>query len=296
MFFYCEPNKKSRLDFFRYINETFKNVESGILVRSILGADINYYKIGNGKRTILSVGAHHGMEHISAAVLYNVVFKMSENLTRSATSYGVNIPFLLQKFTFWFIPCLNVDGVDMVLSGATQNPLMERQVKMNNGSDDFSNWQANARGVDLNHNYDFRFLEYKQLEAENEILPGRTRYSGEYPESEPETHALASLVRTLHPEVILTFHTQGREIYLRPRNDVKSRRVAKKCAELLGYTLSLPDGLSDFGGLSDYAGEVLGISSLTIELGNGKNPLPYSVLPPLAESVYKLHAVLPTYL
>ncbi|MBQ7333383.1 MAG: hypothetical protein IJW38_03440 [Clostridia bacterium] len=295
MIFNCEPSKSARLDFFEYVNEKCPNVTSGILTKSILSSDIHYYKIGNGKRNIISVAAHHGMEHISSATLYKTILDLSHNLTRSATSYGVNIAFLLQKFTFWFIPCLNVDGVDMSLHGAPESPIRERQIKMN-GGEDFSCWQANARGVDLNHNYDFRFLEYKRLEANEEIMPGKTRYSGEYPESEPESRGMASLVRTLAPEIVLSFHTQGEEIYFRPRSSEKSCRIAEKSAELLGYTLSLPSGLADFGGLSDYSGEILGITSLTVELGRGKNPLPYSMLGAIAERVYKLHVVLPIHL
>ena len=40
-----------------------------------------------------------------------------------------------------------------------------RGLKYNQQSDDFSHWQANARGVDLNHNYDSGFYEYKKIES-----------------------------------------------------------------------------------------------------------------------------------
>lgn len=295
MIFEILPTLKERQNFYHVAAERFKNTEIGVLGKSILSSEIHYYKIGNGKRRILVVGAHHGMEHISAAAIYNAVLKISENLTRSVSSYGVNLRFLLQKFTFWFVPCINPDGVDMAVSGAPESPLKERQIRMN-GGEDFSSWQANARGVDLNHNYDFRFAEYKRSEAENGILPGKTRYSGEYPESEPETHALVNLIRVTAPELILSFHTQGEEVYFRPRLSQKASRIAKACAEILGYKLSCPTGLSDFGGLSDYAGEVLGITSLTVELGRGENPLSYSQLPPISERMYKLLCILPTLL
>ena len=262
------------------------------MTRSILGSDIHYFKIGSGERNILSVASHHGMEHISSAALYNSILKMSDNLTRGVSSYGVNIDFLLQKFTFWFVPCLNVDGVDISVLGLPENPIKERQLKMN-GSEDFTLWQSNARGVDLNHNYDYRFFEYKVLEVQNGIAPGRTRYSGEYPESEPETKAFATLVRAIAPDFILSFHSQGEEVYFRPRGSKKAQLLARCCAEILGYKLSCPTGLADFGGLSDYAGEVLGIPSFTIELGKGQNPLPYSKLPAISERVYRLLCTMP---
>ena len=295
MFYNFLPNESGRTKFYNYIAENFKEVDAGALGKSILGSDIHYYKIGCGIDAVISVGAHHGMEYITAEALYNVIGILLENLTRHATSYGVNIAFLLQKFTFWFIPCLNADGVDMVLSGVRNNPLRERQIRMNCG-EDFSDWQANARGVDLNHNYAFRFFEYKKIEADENILPGKTRFSGEYPESEPEVRALANLVRVIRPQLILSFHSQGEEVFFRPRNKRKVLRIAQSAAELLGYSLSRPEGLADYGGLSDYAGEILGIPSLTVEVGKGKNPLPESQLSAIAERLYKLHVLLPTKL
>ena len=158
------PKRAFRKDFYENVTPYLKNIDSGVIGKSVLGEEIHYYKFGSGEKAILFVAAHHATEHISAAVLYEVISKISENLTRHRTSYGVNLQFLLQKFTFWFVPCLNPDGVDLHLGDAKDNILYDRQKKMN-GGEDFSFWQANARGVDLNHNYDFGFHEYKRLES-----------------------------------------------------------------------------------------------------------------------------------
>ena len=293
MNFIFPESKAARQSSFEELAQKYKDIDIFSLGKSILGEDINCVRIGRGNKNIISVAAHHGMEYISAAALFDVILKFAENLTRSRTYYEVNLSFLLQNFTFWFVPCLNPDGVDLAISGAMPNPLYDRQIRMN-GSLDFSSWQANARGVDLNHNYDFRFFEYKRIEEEQGILPGKTRYSGEYPESEPETAALLKLIRTISPELIISLHTQGEEVFFRPRKSKKAFRLAKTAAEILDYKLSAPEGLADYGGLSDFAGEVLGIPSLTIELGKGENPLPKSQLPAIAERLLKLHVLLPT--
>ena len=293
MEFYYPPTKINRQKFFENVGKAYKSAQAFVLGKSILGEEINCVKIGEGKRNIVSVGAHHGMEYISASALFRVISEFLDFLTRSHTYCGVNVAFLLQKFTFWFVPCLNPDGVDLAASGIFPNPLYERQMRMCCDGN-FSEWQANARGVDLNHNYGFRFAEYKRIEEKEGILPGKTRFSGEYPESEPETQALLKLIRVISPELILTFHTQGEEVFFRPRASKRAKRVAKNCAEILGYKLSRPVGLADYGGLSDYAGEVLGITSLTVELGKGENPLPESQLAPIAEKLTRLHVLLPT--
>lgn len=266
-----------------------------LLGKSILGEDIDYFKIGEGKRGVLAVGAHHGAEHITASALYDFLFFIAECSDTGAMFSGINLGFLLQKFTFWIVPCLNPDGVDMAISGIGKTPLRDRQVKMNGGSLDFSVWQANARGVDLNHNYGAGFFEYKKLERTEGIMPGRSRYSGEFPESEPETRALAAFIRTVSPEAVVSLHTQGGEIFSKPRVE-RVEKIARKVAKISGYQVSAADGLAAYGGLSDYTGDVLGIPSFTVELGVGKNPLPQKQLFPICERVRKILVTLPTLL
>lgn len=267
----------------------------GILAKSILGKDIDYFKIGSGKRAVLAVGAHHGSEHITASALYDFLFYIAECSDTGASLSGINISFLLQKFTFFIIPCLNPDGVDMAISGISKTPLYDRQLKMNGGSLDFSLWQANARGVDLNHNYNAGFFEYKKMEASEGIIPGPTRYSGEFPESEPETKALASFVRTVAPEAVVSLHSQGGEIFSKPRGE-RVDKIAAALAKISGYKTALATGHAAYGGLSDYTGDVLGIPSFTVEVGTGENPIPRKQLFPICERVRKILVTLPTLL
>ena len=146
-----------------------------------------------------------------------------------------------------------------------------------NGSDDFTNWQANARGVDLNHNYDADFAAYKALERELGICGGcASKYSGEAPESEPETGALCNYLRFNKPSALMTLHTQGREIYYTSGGKYPSgsKTAANKLAELTGYKLREPEGTAAYGGLTDFCIQKLGVPAFTIECGKGKNPLP----------------------
>ncbi len=290
-----ENIKKDRVKIF---NESFlKNGfgESQVIAKSILGKDIWGYKIGYGKRIILAVGAHHALEYITAAAMYEFLSNIEKEFARGATCYGINTRFLLQKFTFWIVPCLNPDGVGLHLFGTEGNPLSSRQIKMNGGGEIFSEWQSNARGVDLNHNYNYGFYEYKLFERIHAIEPGKTKYSGEYPESEPETSALASLVRMIMPSAVISFHTQGREIFFAP-DTPKLRRISQRFAKAIGYMAAYPTDSAMYGGLCDYTGYVLDIPSFTVELGKGKNPLPYSDLPLISETVKKCLILLPTYL
>lgn len=288
-------NTEYRTQFLKKFNEEHPECDTGIIGRSILGRDIDYYKLGNGGRIILAVGAHHGMEYITSAALYEFISFLAEKAARGLCYCGINLEFLLQKFTFWIVPCINPDGVEMQISGIEKTPLYVRQLKMNGGGIDFSDWQANARGVDLNHNYDAGFFEYKRLEEAEGIMAGKTRFSGEFPESEPETRSLASFIRTVMPDAIVSLHTQGEEIFSKPNTEYV-RRIAARLTHITGYKHSFADGLSAYGGLCDYAGDNLNIPSFTVELGKGRNPLPLSSLRAISDIVRNLLILLPTYL
>ena len=194
---------------------------------------------------------------------------------------GINKRFLLQKFTFYVIPALNIDGIAIAQGEGRDNVLSERQRKICDG--DFSLWQANARGVDLNHNYNAGFFEYKAIERDEGIYSAPSKYSGEYPESEPECSAVANLLRIITPSLVLSLHTQGGEVYYSPK-DNRVLRLAESFAKMVGYRTAVPEGSAKYGGLCDYSG-ALGIPSLTAELGIGKNPLPISHAEPIFSRV-----------
>ncbi len=287
-------DEKYREKFLNDFVQKYPSCECGKIGRSILTRDIHYYKIGTGRQNVLCVGAHHAMEYITSIALFEFVNFLCENSARGSTCYGVNLAFLLQKFTYWIIPCINPDGVELHFHGVGDNPLRERQIKMC-GSEDFSDWQANARGVDLNHNYKAGFAEYKALELREGITAGKTRFSGEYPESEPEVASLANFVRSVNLSAVVALHTQGREIYYKPLSD-KTALMAERLADSVGYKSEVAEGSAAFGGLSDYTGDVLGIPSFTVELGLGKNPLPDETFAEVFETTKKLLITLPTHL
>lgn len=246
---------------------------------SILGRDIPLLALGSGRRQLLYVGTHHGMEWLTAAWLLRFVNELCEACRTGRTLYGVAMPVFLERFTLHVVPMLNPDGVEYQQHGVSrENPLYSRAVGMNGGSTDFSHWQANARGVDLNHNYDAGFAEYKALERDSGILDGApTRYSGQEPESEPEVRALCRYLRLLNGvRLVLSLHTQGEEIYYRSGGKTLPGcyEAAQKVARLTGYRLADAEGSAAYGGLTDWCLTQCNIPALTLECGRGCNPLP----------------------
>ena len=139
-------------------------------------------------------------------------------------------------------------------------------------------WQANARGVDLNHNYNAGWELARAAEQKLGIKePGPTRYGGEFPESEPETKAMVSLSRREEFHLAICYHTQGEEIYYQygtyhPR---RSATLAKAFAQVSGYRLAVPDAIASHGGYKDWFIQTFQRPGFTIEAGHGKNPLPF---------------------
>ena len=262
------------------IADTYSFATLSYIGTSILDRAIPILHIGNGNRRVLYVGAHHGMEWITSLVLVQFLEELCDVIDARRRVCGIYPCDLLDGYTLSIVPMLNPDGVEYQIHGVSEdNPLRERLLEMNGGSEDFSSWQANARGVDLNHNYDAGFAEYKKIEAENGIPKGApTRYSGECAESEPEVAALCNLMRFSAPwRGVMTLHTQGEEIFAPPCKDTKNGTVtARRLSELTGYRLSRADGLAAYGGLSDWCAEKMSIPAFTMECGRGKNPLPLS--------------------
>lgn len=267
----------------------FLNVN--ILAKSILSYRIDAYSVGSGGRCIVVAAAHHALESITSNLAFLLIDALL-GLSEFSSVYGVDCKLLLSKYRFIILPCVNPDGIELRFHGADNSPLKDREIKMSGG--DFSHWQANARGVDLNHNYDFRFEEYKLLERERGIEAGNSLYSGEYPESEPETRAVANLIRVINPCAVVSLHSQGEEIYGYPGSE-KTERCLGRLMKITGYEAASPSGTAAYGGLCDYTGS-LGIPSFTYEVGKGKNPLPESDVFSIFERIAESIVILPTLL
>lgn len=251
---------------------------------SVLGKPIPALRIGKGDKKLLYVGCHHALERLTSALLLRFTEELCEYFSKGRQQYGISAEYIFKTRCIYIIPMLNPDGVEIALHGADAAPLLkDRLIKINRGSDDFSKWQANARGVDLNHNYNAGFEEYMKVEKEMGISgPAPSLYSGEFPESEPECAALCNFIRALEPfEYIFSFHTQGEEIYweYNGNSPKKSKGAAQLLSRASGYRLCSPENKSaNYGGLKDWYIEKFNRPAFTIECGRGENPLPPSQL------------------
>lgn len=256
----------------------------GVSGKSVLGRNLYYVKLGSGKNTVFYNAAHHALEWITSPLLMEFIENFSNAYANNKSIKGYVAGDIWKESTIYLVPMVNPDGVDLVINGLKKtNPYYNDLIKWNKGSTDFSKtWEANNRGVDLNHNYDASWELSKQLEEQMGITgPGPTRYGGTAPESEPEAQAMVNFTKIHDFRLVIAYHSQGEVIYYKYGSVTppESLKIAQLFSNVSGYKLDETTGISSYGGYKDWFIEDFGRPGFTIEVGKGKNPLPISQFP-----------------
>ena len=258
--------------------------------RSLCGRDITAYSLGNYKSIVLFASGFHAQEWLTSLVILRFLERMCESLSKKQKLSGVDISSALMSKGITIIPCVNPDGTEIVLNGPDTAGKYADFVKVISKGD-LSSWNANARGVDLNHNFDAGWEILRQMETEEGITgPSPRRYGGHGPHSEPETRSLVKFCERNNISHAFAIHSQGEEIYWSygestPEN---SRTMADIFSVCSGYTLVENEGLASHGGFKDWFIEYFRRSAFTIETGKGKNPLPVNQLDEIYEKIEEM--------
>lgn len=152
-----------------------------------------------------------------------------------------------KKGRVFFIPMVNLDGVEICLQGKP-------------------NYKANANGVDLNVNFDAKWGKGQK----NLFTSGEENYVGKHPFSESESRALKDFTTLVGPDLTISYHSKGEEIYwefFQDENTLKRDYVfAERAKKVTGYAVkSTPNSV---GGYKDWCIDKLKIPALTIEVGS----------------------------
>ena len=253
--------------------------------RSVLGRNLWGLTLGTGKERVLMAAAFHGQEWLTTLVCLRLCEDLCASLAHNGELDGWDLYRAFAGRSVIFVPQVNPDGVEIALHGS-KSALQYAPSVCAAGGDEQGVWQANVRGVDINHNFNAGWEELQQQEQKNGIFgPAARQFCGTAPESEPETQALAELCRRVRFRHVIALHTQGEEIYWHygDRTPATSKLLAMVMASASGYTVSHPTGLAAHGGFKDWFIQETGRAGFTLELGRGKNPLPITQL----ESIYK---------
>lgn len=279
----CPPDTGAVRACITALRARYRFLESVPIGRSACGREIRALLLGHGSHTVCYTAAIHAQEWITSLLLLHLCEDLCEALRRGGTLCGISVARGLHGRSLVLIPVANPDGVEIALHGSETAGIYASSVCAL-GGDTPGLWQANARGVDLNHNFDAAWADLHRREQEAGIVSAAPRrYGGPAPHSEPETEALVSLCRRADCSHLLTLHAQGEEIYWRcgehqpPRAEMMAHILADAC----GYRLADPEGLAVGGGFKDWFIETFDRPAFTVECGRGRNPLPLSDLGPL---------------
>lgn len=230
------------------LNETHSSVVDVFSIgKSLHGRDIYCVRLTNEsnqtpKPEVFFIGYHHGCEQISSELpLYFVVYA-----TINFNS-NQNVTDLLNRSEIYVVVALNVDRLKS----------FENEHQRNNYK-----YRYNARGVDLNRNYDYQWSPQE-------------RRSGSAPFSEPETQAIRDFVLKHNFVYAVSFHS-GIKLILYPWSHTKAPTPGKTKFVEISRGLSRVTGRTPYEQASDlyiaygtWSGwmyGVAGVFALTCEL------------------------------
>ncbi len=253
----------------------------------------NIYEVvfGNilSEKHILVHGGIHGREYLNSLLL----MKQLEHYLQSyeiAEYKGVPYRELFKNIVFHIVPMANPDGVTISQIGidGIKNSYLKKlinkcyyeDIEDAYTSDDYENylkkWKANAKGVDLNRNFNASWNLINQSPH-----PSFENYKGKCYESELETKALIKLTNRYRFIATISYHSSGNIIYWDYTNSLKKNEcsnladIVKECTK---YEKAMSDSnYSEVvsGGYKDWASSKSKnpIPSITIETGEGDCPL-----------------------
>jgi len=192
------------------LENKYDNFYIGTIGNSVLGEEIKYLKIGNGKKKVFINASHHANEWISSLVIMLFVEKylyLKKNYVVNYKSYNVNN--LWENATLYVVPMVNPDGVNLVLGVDKLRKIELYKNIWKNYVDNLEYWKANIRGVDLNLNYPAGWEQAVINKRKKGIdKPGPRDYPGPNPVSEIETKNMINFTKLYNFDMTVSLHSQ----------------------------------------------------------------------------------------
>ena len=267
----------------RQLADTYPDIRTEVLGRTAFQRPISALVLGSGQRQVLYSGAHHANEWITSLVL----LKYAEDLAQAARDegqiYNRAAREILEQVTIHIVPMVDPDGVDLVVGAISQEDVsyaLAQRISRDFPDIPFpEGWKANLLGTDLNLNYPAGWLMAREIKfSQGYTQPAPRDYVGRAPLNQLETQTLAAYTEEVNPDLVLAYHSQGKEIYWEFRNYQVSgaQELGEQMAQASGYTLAQVPYNSSFAGYKDWFIQNFRKPGYTIEVGQGENPLPLS--------------------
>lgn len=206
------------------------------------GREILMYTLGTGEKKALITGAIHAREHITTKYLLKITEDYC-NAYYSATGYygSYDIYNLLSEYTLYIIPCVNPDGLEIILS----NDIPEKNVRVSK----LSEYKANKKGVDLNRNFPIAWNYINNGVS----APADYYFKGYESGSAKETRALMKLCFENEFSFMISVHIKGNCIFwgdtYKTQNNMIYKAFAEDICNASGLLMTSPTKKpKDYGG------------------------------------------------
>jgi len=200
------------------------------------GQSIPLLTFGYGPTKLLFTGAIHPNEHITASYLMHALETYAEHYVQGQLYANRNIAEILERYTLYFVPMINPDGVSLVTEGYRFIDMATAIERYPGFTETMRrSWRRNLNNVDLNRNFPFMWAD------ENNAGP----HGG----SELETQALIQLCSENEFAYLISCHASGQVLYWRdPINGEVpgDADLANRIRAITGYKLE-PISLSENG-------------------------------------------------
>ena len=265
----------------RQLADTYPFCRTERLSSTAFQRPIRTLVLGDGPRKVLFTAAHHANEWITSLILLKFAEDWAQAIATRGSIGGRDAVTLARQTTVYMIPMVNPDGVDLVTGAVRVGDVqyeLASAISRNYPQFPFPDgWKANLLGTDLNLNYPAGWLQAREIKfSQGFVTPAPRDYVGRYPLDQQETTALAEYTRFLDPELVLAYHTQGKEIYWKFKDYVVpgAEELGQKMAAASGYTLADTPYESACAGYKDWFIQEFRRPGYTVEAGSGVNPLP----------------------
>ena len=265
------------------IVNTYPFCRTEVLATTAFQRPLRTLVIGTGPRKVIYSASHHANEWITSLVLLKFAEDFAEAIQEGTQIGDLDARTLAEAVTIYMVPMVDPDGVDLVTGAITEGNIqydLARRIAQDFPAIPFPDgWKANLLGVDLNLNYPAGWLMAREIKfSQGFTRPAPRDYVGRAPLNQYETRALAGYTEFIDPELVLAYHSQGKEIYWQFMDyEVPgAEELGQRMADASGYTLTQVPYNSSFAGYKDWFIQNFRKPGYTIEVGIGENPLPLS--------------------
>ena len=248
---------------------------------SVEGRVIPVVKLGTGPHKVFVGASFHAREYITTNFIMYFIERYAAAYCEGSAVGGFDARRILDGVTFHIFPMINPDGVEVVQRGFPASAHAGELMAMwprDCGFPVHRSWKANARGVDINRNFDYGWGR-----KQDHGVPASSGYNGPRPLSEPEAIAVARYTTEMQPEAVVALHTQGQVLYM-STPDAAAERMAERIARHTGFE---PQPIEEpYGSFQDFVDHHFGVFYACVELCPYIGPRPYdeSLFPEVWES------------